>query len=486
MKLTSVEFLVFLFVVAGVNGLLPPKTRRYLILAASLAFYAMLAPEYLPALLLVVIVSYSSGLRIEGRDGPARKRSYFLGLGILLALLVSFKYAGALRSLLDLKSRASLPPWLSSIGLPLGFSFLIFTALAYLIDVNRRKIPAEKNFPAFAAALLFFPKLAQGPIERAGMLLPQVSQPGGLDEGRVTQGLKRILLGFFKKLVVADRLAVFTGMVFGNIEQHNGSTLFLAMVFYAVEIYADFSGYTDIAIGSAKILGITLSENFERPYFARSIKEFWGRWHMTLSAWLRDYLFLPLAYFFSRRFPKSRTLGVKTESLIYAAATMITFGLCGLWHGEGLHFLIWGLLFGVYLSVGQASRKFRERVARRTGFVRFPRLRNAWKILFTFSLVTVTWLFFAVPRLADIGLILKKLLSFPGRPFLLSGSQISYSLTAIFLMALLDWSAEYGRGLSAFFESPRRIVRYISFAALAVLILMIGFLDEDQFIYFRF
>jgi D-alanyl-lipoteichoic acid acyltransferase DltB (MBOAT superfamily) len=237
---------------------------------------------------------------------------------------------------------------LLKIILPVGLSFFIFTILSYLIEIKRGTINAERHLGKFASSLLFFPKIMQGPIEKPGNIFPQFMEEKNFNYDMVVEGLKLMLWGYFKKLVVADRLAIYVNTVYGNYEHHSGISLLVATIFYSFQVYADFSGYTDIALGSAKVLGFNLTNNFNRPYFATSIREFWNRWHITLSVWLRDYLFLPLAFFFSRKMNKTKYLGLAVEKWIFLFASIITFAVCGIWHGEGLNFLIWGLLFGIY------------------------------------------------------------------------------------------------------------------------------------------
>jgi D-alanyl-lipoteichoic acid acyltransferase DltB (MBOAT superfamily) len=214
-------------------------------------------------------------------------------------------------------------------------------------------------------------------------------------------GIRMILMGYFKKLVVADRLAIFVNAAYDNQQYHNGTTLLLATVFFAFQIYADFSGYTDIAMGSAKLFGFDLTNNFRRPYLSTSIKEFWERWHITFSTWLRDYIFLPLAYSFSHGLKKQKYLFIDTDKLIYSASILITFLICGMWHGVGWTFLIWGGLFGVYLTVSNLTKSLQRDFRKRLGIHKKSKLRMGFNILLTFSLVTFTWIFFRAQNLNE-------------------------------------------------------------------------------------
>jgi D-alanyl-lipoteichoic acid acyltransferase DltB (MBOAT superfamily) len=287
-------------------------------------------------------------------------------------------------------------------------------------------------------------------------------------------------------MVIADRLALYTSAVFSNIDMHNGTSLLVAIIFYSFQIYADFSGYTDIAIGSAGVLGVSLSENFKRPYFALSIKDFWSRWHISLSSWLRDYLFLPLAYFFSRKWKKSQYMRIDTEHIIYIVATMMTFFVCGLWHGEGLHLILWGLIFGVYLSIGHISSRARNKLSKRIGITRLPIIRKGLKIIFTFTLVASAWLVFKVPQMSDIYLAARRILLYRGALFIPNLATMVYSLFGILFIFAFEWREEYYKGRFSLFKNKHKSIRYVSYAFLAIVILLIGVLDNSQFIYFQF
>jgi len=260
--------------------------------------------------------------------------------------------------------------------LPLGLSYLIFTVLGYQIEVKRQNIQPEKHLGYFSLYLLFFPRMAQGPIERPQHLIPQLRQNRQFNYNDLTEGLKLILWGYFKKLVVADRLAIYVNAVYNNNEQHNGTSLILATVFFAFQIYADFSGYTDIALGSARLFGINLTNNFKRPYLATSIKDFWDRWHITFSTWLRDYLFLPMAYSLTRRMKEPGYFLIATDKWVYMIAIMITFAVCGIWHGVGWTYLVWGVLFGVYLAYANMTKDFNKALRKKLHIKKKSQLYN--------------------------------------------------------------------------------------------------------------
>ncbi|MFH1681722.1 MAG: MBOAT family O-acyltransferase [Candidatus Eisenbacteria bacterium] len=489
MVFNSVAFVLFFFLAAAVYFALPHRVRWLWLILSSAAFYLSFIPAYLGVLLSVALLNYAAGLAIERSAGARRKRVFVLGLAANILVLVFFKYSSlfdatlsALARFLDLRC----PEGLLRVVLPLGLSFFVFTALAYLIEIHRGKIRAERHPGVLAAYFLFFPKLAQGPIERPGDLLHQFREPHALDAERISSGLRLMLFGYFKKLVVADRLGLYVDAVYGNADHHGGASLLLATLFYSFQIYADFSGYTDIALGSARVLGFRLSPNFRRPYLAVSISDFWNRWHITLSTWLRDYLFLPLAYFFSNRIRGPRVLFLKADKWVYFFSVFITFLICGAWHGEGLNYVVWGGLYGLYLTVSTWTRKAERRFVRSIGLARRPRFHQALRVLSTFALVTFAWIFFRGGETERILQIIGKIAASPGRLFLDSPSTMIYSVLGVAAVIVLDVREEFFEGRFSPFAHRSAFVRCFAHAALAVTVLLFGVLDGGQFIYFQF
>lgn len=370
--------------------------------------------------------------------------------------------------------------------LPLGLSYLTFTVLSYQIEIKRKTIQPETHFGYFSLYLLFFPKIAQGPIERPQHLMPQFRQHHSFNYDMVVQGLKLILWGYFKKLVVADRLAIYVNAVFSNSEHHNGTTLIIATIFFAFQIYADFSGYTDIALGSANIFGFALTNNFKRPYFSTSIKEFWNRWHITFSTWLRDYIFLPLAFFLSNRMKKQKYLFLSTEKWIYLIAIMITFAICGLWHGEGWTYLIWGLLFGFYLTYSNWTEKFNKNVRKRLHIRKTAPLYVHYKIILTFILVSFAWIFFRASSLTEAIEIIKKIFTSFGFPFYESPGNLIYAIFGILSLIAIDLKREFFNNRFSLLSNKYSVVRIGTIVAMVMIILLIGVFDGGQFIYFQF
>ncbi len=295
-----------------------------------------------------------------------------------------------------------------------------------------------------------------------------------------------MLRGLFKKLVIADRLALYVDVVFGNETLPQRLHPPAGRVFYAFQVYADFSGYTDIALGMARVLGFRLTPNFRQPYLATSIKEFWARWHITLSTWLRDYLFLPLSFALSRRLRRARYFGLATERWIYAAAVMGTFVIAGGWHGAGLQFVIWGALFGAYLIVANGTSRWRRRLGRRLGLGPAAGLRRWAKQILVFGLVALAWIFFRAASVSQGLTILGKMIVRPGPLFIDSRAYLFYSFFGIFCLLWMDRKAEQAGPGAARIRLRPAWVRLASYALTIILILMIGVLDGGQFIYFQF
>jgi D-alanyl-lipoteichoic acid acyltransferase DltB (MBOAT superfamily) len=369
--------------------------------------------------------------------------------------------------------------------LPLGLSYFTFTILSYQIEVKRRTIQPEKHFGYFLIFLFFFPKITQGPIERPQHLIPQIHQCPPFNYHLVVKGLKLMLWGFFKKLVVADRLAIYVNAVYNHSEHHTGISLLVATIFFAFQIYADFSGYTDIAIGSANLFGFNLTNNFKRPYFATSIKDFWNRWHITFSTWLRDYIFLPLAYFLSNRMKKQKYFYISTEKWIYLIAIMITFAICGIWHGVGWTYLIWGILFGLYLTYSNWTRDLQKKFRTRFNIRKTSNYYVIYKVLLTFVLVLFTWIFFRANTTREAFHIVKSIFAFEGQLFVDYPTFI-YGIGGILFVLFFEYRHEYHSDSSLTFRTNHWIKESLLYGSLIIIILLVGVFDGSQFIYFQF
>ena len=386
MLFNSLHFLIFFPIVTTIYFLLPHKYRWILLLAASYYFYMVWRPIY--ALLIVgsTLVDYYASIWMERSDSDRNRKLYlFLSLFSNLGILFVFKYLGFFTEAINGLTQNNFD--VIYLILPMGISFYTFQTLSYTIDVYRRERKAEHHLGYFALYVTFFPQLVAGPIERSSRLLPQLKKKYDFDYQRTVEGLQRMTWGFFKKVVIADNLAIAVNHVYGNVEEMSGLTLLIATGFFAYQIYCDFSGYSDIAIGSARILGIDLMENFKRPYFSTSIREFWSRWHISLSTWFRDYVYIPLG-------------GSKKGPVRTYVNILLVFLISGLWHGASWMFIIWGAIHGLYSLYERATEKYRVRAWK---VIKLDGTRIQWFIQWsiTMSVVLFSWIFFRAGDLSS-------------------------------------------------------------------------------------
>ena len=360
--------------------------------------------------------------------------------------------------------------------LPVGISFYTFQTLSYTIDIYRGRIEPEKHLGIFAVYVAFFPQLVAGPIERAGHLLPQFFDEHRFDPRAVAAGLKLMLWGYFLKMVIADRAAIVVDQVYGNLSSYTGMPLLVATYLFSFQIYCDFAGYSFIAIGTAKILGFDLMDNFRRPYLSQSVREFWTRWHISLSTWFRDYLYIPLG-------------GNRVQAGRWAFNLMITFVISGLWHGANWTFLVWGALHGAYVLFSHLTSGLRHRTVELLRLSRVPRVHTVLRVLFTFHLAAFAWIFFRAPSLPEAWYVVTHMFRGLGQgPYGFSiGGPDSFVLVvlAIAFMELVHLFEESSQ-MRHFLDDKPRLVRWPVYVAIALVILLFGIFEETQFIYFQF
>ncbi len=345
MLFNSLEFIIFFPIVVGLYFVIPKKYRWLFLLGSSYYFYMSWNPKYILLILLSTVVDYFAANKMSQQATKRGKKQYlFLSLIVNLGLLIGFKYLNfvdenirALFSLLHVTYPIP-PPWFDNILLPVGISFYTFQTLSYTIDVYKGVTKPEKHFGVFALYVAFWPQLVAGPIERSNQLLPQLRKSFDFDYVRVRSGLFRILFGLFKKVVIADRMALFVSDIYGNYDQASGWTIWLGAYMFVFQVYCDFSGYSDIAIGSARVLGFNLMENFRRPFFAKNLADFWTRWHISLSTWLTDYVFFYLGAY-------------KASGLKVVFNVIFVLTLCGLWHGANWPMVISFFIIGIFMAV---------------------------------------------------------------------------------------------------------------------------------------
>ncbi|MCH9032659.1 MAG: MBOAT family protein, partial [candidate division Zixibacteria bacterium] len=371
----SLEFVFFFPLVVALFFLLPHRFRWVLLLVASYYFYMSWKAEYAVLIIFSTLIDYFAARRMERHTEKSKRKKYLI-LSIVsnIGLLFAFKYfnffsAEVRESLAQFNMFYDSP--LFEILLPVGISFYTFQTISYTIDVYRGDRSAEKHLGYFALYVSFFPQLVAGPIERSTRLLPQFFQEKRFEIGRVVDGIRLMLFGFFKKLVIADRLAVYVNNVYGAPDEYSALTLLVAVYFFAFQIYCDFSGYSDIAIGAARVMGYDLMENFRRPYLSRSVSEFWRRWHISLSSWFKDYLYLPLG---GNRVSKSR----------WSFNIVTVFVICGLWHGANWTFVAFGVLHALYLLFGAWTKGIRARLKTNISGYVDSKVGRALQIVITF------------------------------------------------------------------------------------------------------
>lgn len=406
MLFNSLNFLIFFPIVMAIYLIIPKKARYFWLLAASYYFYMCWNPKYVLLLFGSTVITYVSSLLLAKSKGNiTRKRLIAAGCIVInFGILFLFKYLNfMLATLYKVLSLAhiTVEERLVSFLLPVGISFYIFQAVSYMVDVYREDIEPEKNFFVYALFVSFFPQLVAGPIERSTNLLPQIKGLKDLklwDAQRIQQGFLLMLYGFFMKIVIADRASMFVDKVFDpiNYGAYAGVEVFLAMLLFTLQIYCDFAGYSYIAIGTAKICGIQLMDNFNTPYFAKNIKDFWDRWHISLSTWFRDYVYIPLG-------------GGRKGKLRKYFNIMVIFTLSGLWHGAGWHYVIWGVLHGIFRVVGECTLKIRQKAADLLSIRTDTLSHGLYQRIITFFMVAVAWVFFRAGSLSQAVYMLIKL-----------------------------------------------------------------------------
>lgn len=458
MLFNSVQFLIFYVAVLALFAVVG-RFRWLLILASSYLFYMAWKWQYVFLLLLSTVIDYRCGIGVEDAKSLS-KRKFYLGLSLAsnLSLLFFFKYFNFFMTTVEELAGHSL--YHSSLLLPVGISFYTFQTMGYTIDVFRGHIKAERHFGYFALYVIYFPQLVAGPIERAGNLLEQFRTRFSLKFDNVYEGLKLALWGLFKKVVIADRVAVFVDSMFNHPEAYSGGSLALASVLFSVQIYCDFSGYSDIAIGISRTLGVDLMKNFDCPYFSKSIGEFWKRWHISLSTWFRDYLYIPLG-------------GNRVAAGRWAFNIFATFVVSGLWHGANWTFLFWGALHGAYLLL--------ER-----WLTFLNRLPGPVRMLLTYLQVLLAWVYFRANSIGEANQILHKIASdswsyaaLRQELPLTGGSKLDFALSLFFIVFLV--------AVDALRNKPKPFWGKVSFYLVVLFsVLLFGVDTSQSFIYFQF
>lgn len=467
MIFNSIQYIIFLPIIFLLYWAIPHKWRNWLLLIASYYFYMCWNALYAILIIFTTISTWKLATMMNGKSPKIRKILLSLSVTLNLSILFTFKYYDFLMSILaDVTNLLSIQivPVKLGLLLPVGISFYTFQAIGYSIDVYRRDIKSENNLGVFALFISFFPQLVAGPIERASHLLPQFKEQKSFSYENFRNGLMIILFGFFLKLGLADRCAIYVDSIFNNISQHNGASYLLASFCFTFQIYGDFFGYSLIAIGSAKMLGYNMCDNFNRPYLSTSITEFWHRWHISLSSWFRDYVYIPLG--------GSRCSGIRRNMNL-----MATMLLSGLWHGASMNFVVWGGLHGIAMCV-----------ERTLGIAKAPQNKLLYyiRVTTTFIIVCFLWIFFRADTLTDALTIISGIFTNFGKPYIVWAHIIIIALV-LFILAMQEIIYEKGFHVSSIHNIwLRHSVRYAFIVLTISFIMLFGVLNGDQFIYFQF
>lgn len=481
MLFNTVHFALFFVLVLALFFATPPRFRHAVLLAASYYFYMCWRVKYVAVIIAITLIDYFAARQIERTTSPLRRKLFLIASLISnLGLLVAFKYTDfflgtfqTAAAALGLTFDVPLLHWL----LPVGISFHTFQAISYTVEVYRRTVPAETSLLRYALYVAFFPQMVAGPIERPGNLLPQFRHVQHISFESVRSGSQKILWGAFKKVVIADTLATFVNRAYENPHSYSGPILLIATVFFAFQIYCDFSGYSEMAVGIAEVMGFRLMINFRQPYLSQSIAEFWRRWHISLSSWFRDYVYIPLG-------------GNRTSQGRAVFNVVVVFLLSGLWHGANWTFVVWGGLHGLYIVLGKVATPFRKACIRVCGLDPHSTWLSVTRSLWTFTLVLVAWVFFRAKSTGDAFYIISTVNQKWSlrMPDLFAMGLTRFQFTTALVMVVILITVEYLMSKPQV-AAPiwcRPAFRLTAYASCFYAIVCFGVFEGLDFIYFQF
>lgn len=483
MLFNSIDFAIFLPIVFLIYWFITNKNlklQNLLVVVASYVFYGWWDWRFLSLIAFSTLVDYTVGRLLLKEENDA-KRKFLLWTSILVNLgflgffkyynffldnfITAFTFFGS-----DIKANSL------NIILPVGISFYTFQTLSYSIDVYRKKLEPTKDFIAFAAFVSFFPQLVAGPIERATHLLPQFYKNRTFVYSTAVDGMRQILWGLFKKIVIADNCAQYANLIFNNSSDYSGSTLALGALFFTFQIYGDFSGYSDIAIGTSKLFGFDLMQNFNFPYFSRDIAEFWRRWHISLSTWFRDYLYIPLG-------------GSRGGTLMKVRNTFIIFVVSGFWHGANWTFIFWGALNAIYFLPLLLSNRNRNNLDVVAQNKLFPGFKEILAMATTFSLTVFAWIFFRAENLKHAFNYIEKIFSFSvfEIPRFPDRAEALTTIILVVIFVLIEWQGRHGKyAIENISKIKVKSLRTLCYYVVILVIILLGSFKENAFIYFQF
>lgn len=472
MVFNSIEFVIFLPVVVLLFYLLPQRARWFMLLAASCVFYMWFVPKYILILLVTIVIDYLAGILIErNADRPKRKKTFMIiSIVSTLTVLFVFKYLGFVTENLTrlCASFGMETDLVVNIILPIGLSFHTFQSMSYVIEVYRGNQKAERHFGYYSLYVMFFPQLVTGPIERPGNLLRQLHEEKRFDYDNISKGMRLILFGLFIKMVVADNLASYVDEIYADPSAYNAWSIMLGAVFYSFQIYCDFFGYSTIALGSAKLMGFDISDNFRSPYLSRSIAEFWHRWHISLSTWFRDYVYIPLG-------------GSRVKFARWAFNILVVFVLSGIWHGAAWTFLFWGFAHGLLHVIEKALKKNVKSLEPKTKVGRWS--IDLFNMAKTFILVTLFWVMFRSSDFAQMKEMFVAMFSNFGVEQQLTIDWHIWLYLGLFIMSdLVLANSRFDRWC----DGKPAVVRWLIYAVLIFMIVVCSSVNNFPFIYFQF
>lgn len=486
MQFNSINFLIFFPFVALCYYIIPQKFKNIFLVIASYFFYMSWNVKYGILLLICTVFSHFIALAIERYK--SKKAIMITGIIVSASILVYYKYFNFILKNINtlfvkIGIALSIPKF--DIIMPIGISFFTFQIIAYIVDVYKGKEKAEKNFIRYALFVSFFPKISQGPIERASDFMHQLYDKHRFDIENIKKGILLMLWGYFKKLVIADRAAIFVSDIFDHYVHYSGAYILVATLFFTIQIYCDFSGYTDIALGAARIMGFRLKQNFKNPYFASSIADFWRRWHISLTSWLRDYIYIPLG-------------GNRCGDLRRDFNIMITFLISGLWHGASWSYIFWGGLNGVYQIIGRHTAGMKEKIYKLLHINTKCESFRLLKIFVTFMLVNISWLFFRAPGLQDGFWMVKQiftkfdaasLISYKQYTFGIDFKDIAVMIIAIIILLMVETLSEK-HDVYAIFERQNMLAKWVAVYVLFFAVIIFGVYgasySASAFVYFQY